>query len=316
MQPTVTSFLHLFRMLCIYYPVNFHVKNGNVDEDYMSLLTSYHDCMLSKFKENVKEAADLRHGFQEILQEGFQYLEKFPFGQPTANSEFSEEYDTANDHIVYDLSGYILYARSKMIKCHDCWKTLETTKDKLPGDFLASGFLDVKDRGRLKWATPNLYYTISAVELILDEHFKTAKGYLKDSFEDVVTKLSKLKLPLICCDQHRSELVPKLIFEYVVIRFRFKARNRKNVLLAKVTAQRHSNMKQSKLISTKASKESIATQYLPERMTTNLMTTVTDANNNLNASTSQQTNVCVQPAVNKAPEKKARRCGKCRQEGI
>ena len=258
-------------MLCIYYPVNFHVKNGNVDEDYMSLLTSYHDCMLSKFKENVKEAADLRLGFQEILPEGFQYLEKFPFGQPTANSEFSEEYDTANDHIVYDLSGYILYARSKMIKCHDCWKTLETTKDKLPGDFLASGFLDVKDRGRLKWATPNLYYTISAVELILDEHFKTAnKGYLRDSFEDVVTKLSKLKLPLICCDQHRSELVPKLIFEYVVIRFRFKARNRKNVLLAKVTAQRHSNMKQSKLISTKASKESIATQYLPERLTTNL----------------------------------------------
>lgn len=52
-QPTVTSFLHLFRMLCIYYPVNFHVKNGNVDEDYMRLLTSYHDCMLSKFKENV-----------------------------------------------------------------------------------------------------------------------------------------------------------------------------------------------------------------------------------------------------------------------
>lgn len=162
MQPTVTSFLHLFRMLCIYYPVNFHVKNGNVDEDYMRLLTSYHDCMLSKFKENVKEAADLRLGFQEILQEGFQYLEKFPLGQPKANSEFSEEYDTANDHIVYDLSGYILYARSKMIKCHECWKTLETTKDKLPGDFLASGFLDVKDRGRLKWATPNLLHNFGS----------------------------------------------------------------------------------------------------------------------------------------------------------
>jgi hypothetical protein len=72
-------------MLCIYYPVNFHVKNGNVDEEYMRPLTSYHDCMLSKFKENVKEAADLRLGFQEILQEGFQYLEKFPHGQPTAN---------------------------------------------------------------------------------------------------------------------------------------------------------------------------------------------------------------------------------------
>jgi hypothetical protein len=65
-------------------------------------------CQNSK---KTSEAAVLRLGFQEILQEGFQYLENFPLGQPTANSEFSEEYDTANDHIVYDLSGYILYAR-------------------------------------------------------------------------------------------------------------------------------------------------------------------------------------------------------------
>jgi hypothetical protein len=38
-------------------------------------------------------------------------------------------------------------------------------------------------------------------------------------------------------------------------------------------------------------------------MTKNVMPTVTDANNNKNASTSQETNVCVQNAVNKAPGK-------------
>ena len=272
----------------------------------MRLLTSYLDCMLSKFKETVKEAADLRLAFQEIIQEGFQYLEKFPHGQPTTNSEFTKEYDTANGHTVYDLSEYILYARSTMIKCNDCSKTLETTEKKLPGDFLESAFVDVKDRGCLKWATPNLYYTLLAVELILGEHFKTAKVYLKDSFEDVVTKLNNFKLPPppIFCDQHRSLLAPKLVFEYVVIRLRFKARNRKKFLLVKVTAQRHSNMKQSKLISTKISKESPATPFLPERMTTNFMPTVTGANNNQNASISRETNVYVQPAANKAPGKK------------
>ena len=62
-------------MLCIYYPINFHAKKGNVDEEYMNLLTSYHDCMLAKFKENVKEAVNLKLGFQEILEEGLQYGE-------------------------------------------------------------------------------------------------------------------------------------------------------------------------------------------------------------------------------------------------
>jgi hypothetical protein len=38
-------------------------------------------------------------------------------------------------------------------------------------------------------------------------------------------------------------------------------------------------------------------------MTKNVMPTVTDANNSKNASTSQETNVCVQNAVNKAPGK-------------
>jgi hypothetical protein len=40
-------------------------------------------------------------------------------------------------------------------------------------------------------------------------------------------------------------------------------------------------------------------------MTKNVMPTVTDANNNKNDSTSQETNVCVRNAVNKAPGKKA-----------
>jgi hypothetical protein len=51
-------------------------------------------------------------------------------------------------------------------------------------------------------------------------------------------------------------------------------------------------------------------------MTKNVMPTVKDANNSKNASTSQETNVCVQNAVSKAPGKKAWRCGKCLQEGI
>jgi hypothetical protein len=243
-------------MLCIYYPINFHAKKGNVDEEYMNLLTSYHDCMLAKFKENVEESANLKPGFQEILEEGLQYSENTSgyswYQKSKVNDEGHEEFDTTNDHIVYDLASYLLHARKRLLNCSECLETLETTKDKLPGDFLENALVDLRDRGGLKWATPNLYFTISGVEEILDQHFKTAEGYIKDSFEDVITKITKLNLPMICCTQHRSALVPKLIYEYVVIRFRFKARNQKKFLVSKVTAQRHSSMKQSKIISTKA----------------------------------------------------------------
>ena len=128
--------MHLFRMLCIYYPINFHVKNANVDEERMQLLTSYRDCMLAKFKENVTEANDLRLGLQEILEDGLAYGDdNISYRIPSFYEDGSEQYDTANDHIVYDLAGYLLHARQHMIQCSECWKTLSTSKENLPGDF-------------------------------------------------------------------------------------------------------------------------------------------------------------------------------------
>ncbi len=61
--------------------------------------------MLAKFKENIKEAADLRMGFQEMLEEGFKYGdESVAFHIPTINENGIEEFDAVNDHVVYDLA--------------------------------------------------------------------------------------------------------------------------------------------------------------------------------------------------------------------
>ncbi len=168
-------------MLCFYYPINLHVKNGNVDEEYMELLTTYYDCMLSKFKDNAKEAADLRLGFQEILEEGFEYSEDARFQKPTDEDGIEQFYTaTANDHVVYDLDGYILYARQRMIQCSGCWKTLETSKDKLPEGFFATALVDLRDRGGLRWATPDFYLTIiPLLKKTLDDHLESAEGYVQ-----------------------------------------------------------------------------------------------------------------------------------------
>ena len=71
---------------------------------------------------------------------------------------------------MYDLASYLLHARKRLLNCSECLETLETTKDTLPGDFLENALVDLRDRGGLKWATPNLYFTISAVEETAQRH--------------------------------------------------------------------------------------------------------------------------------------------------
>lgn len=167
---------------------------------------------------------------------------------PEAKSTPDVDVATANNSIIYDFCGILLHARQGMIKCNDCWKTLQTTKDKVPKKFMNSGLVAIRDRGGLKWGTEMLFQTIKAVEQILDEHFESGDGYVRDSFERVIDKLKDLKFPPICCDKHRSVLVPKLLLEYVVIRYRFKGRHYNNNELSNKTAKRHSKMKQSKLV--------------------------------------------------------------------
>ena len=53
--PTASTFLRIFRMLSIYVPAKNALRiDGNIDEEErMHILTSYKDCMLEIFKENV-----------------------------------------------------------------------------------------------------------------------------------------------------------------------------------------------------------------------------------------------------------------------
>lgn len=246
-QPTVSSFMHLFRMLCIYYPINYQIKNGNVDNDNdMTLLTSYKECMLQKFKQNTEEAKNLKLEMMEILEENFTYTNDEEDAVLKEN-EVTEEQNSTSHHITYDLCGFLLHARQSMITCKDCWKSLQVKKEDLPKEFVNDVLVRQRDCGGLKWASPNLFTTIKTVEKILDEHFETPLGYVRDSFEDVIFKIGNQKIPPICCDTHREKLVPKLIYEYLVIRFRFKGKNFTNTELSNKKTERHDQRKKGKL---------------------------------------------------------------------
>ena len=59
-------------MLSIYVPFKNALQiNGNVDcQERMHLLTSYKDCMLKSFKENVGQAASMRNNLKDKLLKG------------------------------------------------------------------------------------------------------------------------------------------------------------------------------------------------------------------------------------------------------
>jgi hypothetical protein len=87
-----------------------------------------------------------------------------------------------------------------------------------------------------------------AVENELTRHFESPSGYMRDSFELVIDKIASLgNLPTIACTLHREKLIPLLVYHYIVIRYRFEAKQKKITDLSEAKAARHSKRKLGKL---------------------------------------------------------------------
>ena len=216
----------------------------------MTLLESYTKCMNHNFKDISREAAEKRKDLQDILFKNLCF--KASGDLPVTSNGF--------DHIVYDLCGFLLYARSKLIdkitdNCRTCKTSLETKKELLPKDFYAGKLVEVRERfGGLKYCTPNMLTLFCEVEKTIQDHFHTEDGYLRDSFGLVIEQISKLTLPAIGCTLHREVLVPRLIYEYVVIRYRFQAKQEKKDRLEKSKSARKGKRKLSKIVKSPAKK--------------------------------------------------------------
>jgi hypothetical protein len=67
----------------------------------------------------------------------------------------------------------------------------------------------------------------------------------RDSYEDVLSKISELNLIAVSCPEH-SDVLPFLIMEYVQIRFHFEAKRFRNDNFSKANTSVHSFLKQAK----------------------------------------------------------------------
>ncbi|KAI9565054.1 hypothetical protein GHT06_008801 [Daphnia sinensis] len=227
-MPTVRSFLALFRMLSVYYPTREIIRNrANAN-------------MLDRFKADNEETKRRRDALKSKLAKEIQFLD-----YDVANEQ---SYDKYLEHIVYDLAGYMLHARRKLIgKCDSCWKSLLTNDQLKPDCFYADKFLVLKNKGGLKIPARNMFAVLLQVEKILIKHFESEDAYIHDSFDSVISKVSEMTIHPICCDLHREKLTPSLIYEYIVIRYRFQGKWKKQEETAKADSRRHTQRKMSKI---------------------------------------------------------------------
>ena len=277
-------------MLCIYYPLSDVVKNGNIsNEERMTLLESYSKCMQYNFKEITKEAGDKRKDLQDILLKNLCFK----------SSECSATVANTTDHIVYDMCGYLLYARNNLIfkltgNCKECRLSLETKRSLLPADFYGGKLVEIRERyGGLKYCTPNMFEVFKAVEMEIQQPFNSEAAYVRDSFDIIIEKISQLTIPAICCTLHREVMVPRLIYEYVVFRYRFHAKQERTRRLELSKSIRKGKRKLSKLAKAPASKKKKNSSWNIAEASSNPVSAVEPSQNN--------------PAVVEAPVNKPRR---------
>ena len=74
-------------------------------------------------------------------------------------------------------------------------------------------------------------------------HTQNVRIYPRDSYEDVLSKISELNLIAVSCPEH---VLPFLIMEYVQIRFHFESKRFRNDNFSKANTSVHSFLKQAK----------------------------------------------------------------------
>jgi hypothetical protein len=238
-HPTAHSWLHIFRILSLYNPTKVAIRNANVDgKDAGEILVAYKQCLVYKFRECEKEAKEIKKNLKDSLQK--ELLARYTNDIPDGKS------DITRDELVYDLCGYLIHTRHEVCgTCKDCNNLMET-EETLMEDFLPAQYTYQRNYGSLKYATAAMFRTFREVENVIDSHFSSPNHiFVRDSYEEVLSKIRELSLIPISCSQHPGTL-SYLIMEYVQIRFHFEAKRFQNLHLSNQNASILNHKKLSK----------------------------------------------------------------------
>ena len=165
------------------FPFKYTVKAGNIDRgERLSILISYKDCLRQKCYKTTKEARNLKQDMKDVILEALclnpkinemsKPSEKWNLQETTIDiSEVTyptlaqvesmpqtQQVDidkqlfaeTVTRDTVYQICGYLLYTRRRLLKCLECLPIMQTKEELLPADFYHHCLTDIKSKAGLK----------------------------------------------------------------------------------------------------------------------------------------------------------------------
>lgn len=189
----------------------------------MVLLSSYKDWMKTKFKENAKKNQDLRQKMKDVLLKGIET--EMPEEAEIETALFCQDVATIDDNIVYYLCGYLVHSfRQKSKKnnstvCKGCLNSVDVSQEILPVGFDAQRLTLVKKKGKLAFASANLFRLISRVEFEFMKLVNENKIFVRDAFYAILLEIVESTLPAIGCEIHQRTFMTDVLYQYLCLRF-------------------------------------------------------------------------------------------------
>ena len=110
--------------------------------------------------------------------------------------------------------------RTNLRICQNCMTNVDISPEDLPTNFTASQLTEIKKRGKLIFASHDMFKLIWAAEEAFLSLAKHHGNFLRDAFEGILLILSANKFSLISCTIHMREMITTVIFQYLTLRFR------------------------------------------------------------------------------------------------
>jgi len=220
-HPTVSNFIQLYRILSLYTPVKKITKGNVASDENETLLVSFQDSLKTHAKEVGKRKLEWKDEIHNIIK-----------GKASEAVQASSEGCSSLDaNIVYHLSGYVVFKSKNFSSCQNCLTSIETSNLKnLPA---VADLSKIMDYGCvLKYPSLPLFKLICfVVEPALVKMIEKKSMY-GDMVKNILTSLDSFSVKDIGCelDDHKFELLSKVIPFYIVTRLYFYVRSVRNDL--------------------------------------------------------------------------------------
>lgn len=153
-----------------------------------------------------------------------------------------------NEKIIYYICGFLVRKYvSKNRCCAACAESITSAFGALPENFTAQHLVMNKNKGGLKFASTPLFRLICVAEGTFLDYLREGKIFKPNSFPKMLYNICYNELPLVGCQSHHITVMSNLIYDYLLSRFTCLGKQKRQELCSKSRAEKHSNMKKSKL---------------------------------------------------------------------